>query len=235
MPECKGCGGSYDDKFAFCPYCGKAKPEPPKVNLEVNMVRKPTLEDCPKCGNDANIQKVSSIVSAGTSRGTNHSTSTGSTQYRTSDGTRAGNSTTSSSTVSRSLHQSDLAKMLRPPTAPVKKDLVNELSGAGIFIFVAIGGFIFEALFQSGGCYLIPAIVSSLIAVGIIISAFASKGKNEEKYQEEFAAYQKALYVWEHLYYCHKHDLVFMEGHKEWESVENAQEACYQWGKKFGK
>lgn len=27
MPVCQGCGGSYDDKFKFCPYCGRAKPE----------------------------------------------------------------------------------------------------------------------------------------------------------------------------------------------------------------
>lgn len=235
MPECKGCGGSYDDKFAFCPYCGKAKPETPKVKLEVNMVRKASPEDCPKCGSDANVQKVSSIVSAGTSRGTNRSTSAGSTQYRTSDGTRAGNSTTASSTVSRSLHQSDLAQMLEPPTAPVEKTLLDELSGAGMFILGAVGGFIFEALFQSGGCFLIPAILCSLISVGIIASAFISRSTNEEKYQGELAAYQKAQHVWNHLYYCHKHDLVFMEGHKEWESVENAKKACYQWGEKFVK
>ena len=34
MAVCLGCGGSYEDAFNFCPYCGRAKPEPPKAKLE---------------------------------------------------------------------------------------------------------------------------------------------------------------------------------------------------------
>jgi len=39
MPVCNGCGGSYDDKFNFCPNCGRAKPEPEslKVQVQVNI------------------------------------------------------------------------------------------------------------------------------------------------------------------------------------------------------
>ncbi len=35
MPVCGGCGGSYDDKFKFCPYCGRAKPEPETININI--------------------------------------------------------------------------------------------------------------------------------------------------------------------------------------------------------
>jgi hypothetical protein len=35
MPVCQGCGGSYDDQFKFCPYCGRSKPEPTTINLNV--------------------------------------------------------------------------------------------------------------------------------------------------------------------------------------------------------
>ena len=35
MPVCKGCGGSYDNQFKFCPHCGRAKPEPATININV--------------------------------------------------------------------------------------------------------------------------------------------------------------------------------------------------------
>jgi hypothetical protein len=34
MPVCAGCGASYEDSFKFCPYCGRAEPEPIKVIVE---------------------------------------------------------------------------------------------------------------------------------------------------------------------------------------------------------
>ena len=35
MPVCVGCGSSYSDDFRFCPHCGRAKPEPARVQVEV--------------------------------------------------------------------------------------------------------------------------------------------------------------------------------------------------------
>ncbi len=35
MPICEGCGGSYDNQFKFCPHCGRAKPEPATLNINV--------------------------------------------------------------------------------------------------------------------------------------------------------------------------------------------------------
>lgn len=37
MPLCQGCGASYDDNFKFCPHCGRAKPEPQSINLNVQV------------------------------------------------------------------------------------------------------------------------------------------------------------------------------------------------------
>lgn len=37
MPLCQGCGASYDDNFKFCPHCGRAKPEPQAINLNVQV------------------------------------------------------------------------------------------------------------------------------------------------------------------------------------------------------
>lgn len=37
MPVCQGCASSYDDDFKFCPYCGRAKPEPQEVKVRVQV------------------------------------------------------------------------------------------------------------------------------------------------------------------------------------------------------
>ena len=35
MPVCVGCGSSYDNEFGFCPYCGRVKPEPTRIQIEI--------------------------------------------------------------------------------------------------------------------------------------------------------------------------------------------------------
>lgn len=37
MSTCAACGASYDDTFKFCPHCGRAKPEPESINLNVRV------------------------------------------------------------------------------------------------------------------------------------------------------------------------------------------------------
>ena len=34
MPLCEGCGASYEDNYKFCPHCGRAKLESPKIIIE---------------------------------------------------------------------------------------------------------------------------------------------------------------------------------------------------------
>ena len=41
--KCSSCGANYDDKFAFCPYCGTAKPQAPTVRV---LVEEPQYEYC---------------------------------------------------------------------------------------------------------------------------------------------------------------------------------------------
>ena len=36
MPVCLGCGASYNNTVEFCPYCGKAQPEPQVLNVNVH-------------------------------------------------------------------------------------------------------------------------------------------------------------------------------------------------------
>lgn len=37
MSTCAACGACYDDTFKFCPHCGRAKPEPESINLNVRV------------------------------------------------------------------------------------------------------------------------------------------------------------------------------------------------------
>ncbi len=37
MPLCQGCGASFDDNYKFCPHCGRARPEPESINLNVRF------------------------------------------------------------------------------------------------------------------------------------------------------------------------------------------------------
>jgi hypothetical protein len=46
MPICKGCGGSYDSKFKFCPYCGRAKPESESLRIDINISSQDKWETC---------------------------------------------------------------------------------------------------------------------------------------------------------------------------------------------
>jgi hypothetical protein len=46
MPVCKGCGGSYDNTFQFCPFCGRAKPEPESLKVQVSVSLQDKWETC---------------------------------------------------------------------------------------------------------------------------------------------------------------------------------------------
>lgn len=46
MPICIGCGGSYDDNFKFCPYCGRAKPQPERLQISVELHTTNKWETC---------------------------------------------------------------------------------------------------------------------------------------------------------------------------------------------
>lgn len=46
MPICEGCGSSYDDTLKFCPYCGRRKPEPESVLIQVEVSDRDKWETC---------------------------------------------------------------------------------------------------------------------------------------------------------------------------------------------
>ncbi|MBU1683783.1 hypothetical protein KJ742_07640 [Patescibacteria group bacterium] len=46
MPICEGCGGSFDENFKFCPYCGRAKPALTPLEVNLNISLKDVWETC---------------------------------------------------------------------------------------------------------------------------------------------------------------------------------------------
>jgi hypothetical protein len=237
MPICQGCNVSFDESFAFCPYCGRAKPETPKIKLEVDLTRKQTPEDCPKCNNDTHTQKVSSIYASGTSTGTDYTVGSGtSNYYQTYDGKRIGTSRSSSSSSSFSINQSQLAEYLIPPTPPKREGASNW----PLIIIVVLALLFTYGIFDSmkhppdlSGfgttliCCGVWALMAALLGILWHYLTRSETRQKEEAFQEKMKKYKKARYVWEHLYYCHKHDIVFLEGRKDYFPVKETLDACY--------
>lgn len=61
MPVCNGCGASYDSNYKFCPYCGREKPVPPKVEISLTVNEAPGNIQCPSCKRSSKVYKVSGI------------------------------------------------------------------------------------------------------------------------------------------------------------------------------
>lgn len=242
MPTCQGCNASFDDSFAFCPFCGSAKPETPKIKLEVDLTREKTPDDCPKCNNNSHTQKVSSIYAAGTSTGIGFTEGSGtSNHYQTFDGKRIGTSHSSNSSSSFSINQSHLAKFFDPPSQPKSGE-----SEAPLIIIAVLAllltcylGFTirtpsnlsdFASVLIVCGAWII---ISILLTVIWSILTSSKRSQQNEEFQQEKQEYKKARYVWDRLYYCHKHDIVFMEGHDEFFPGKKALEACYVLGNRL--
>ena len=248
MPSCEGCGSSFEDTFKFCPFCGRAKPEPKKINIEVDITRKPACDDCPICGDGANVQKVSAIVAAGTSEANGSSTTIGNARIvNASSGKLVGESHSTGITNVSSIQQNKLAEYLSKPKPPLKPSSSVWNPGCWtigvlvILILLIMGGFN-ESSSNMGTGGTIAFIITALVILGFAIwgvtslvnNANNSKEKDqkaEENYKSALSDYNVALPVWDSLYYCHKHDIVFMIGNKDYAPKEDMWKACIRWGK----
>lgn len=222
MPVCQGCDVSFDESFAFCPYCGRAKPEPPKINMEVVLKQESSPDDCPKCKNNLRTQKVSSIVFAGTSLGYGKAHSVGNTEFISRDGRRVGEGFSSGTATMESVNQNLLAKKLKAPNKPEREKI--DLTGIWILLLSIIllwVGFATDAPPICIGTFILLFVFS----IFLLIMEFAGH-TNEEMFQKKITTYKKAMFIWNRLYYCHKHDIVFMEGREEHFPVERTLEAC---------
>ena len=69
--------------------------------------------------------------------------------------------------------------------------------------------------------------------IGAVVNSINdSDAKNQadnKEYEAKMKIYQNAKSTWEKLYYCHKHDIVFMSGSKKHAPVNDAWAACVKW------
>jgi len=84
----------------------------------------------------------------------------------------------------------------------------------------------------------------AVLLLGLLVLAFRAqmkedatfKAKNKEisdEYAKEMALYTQAISAWRSLFYCHKHDVVFVPGSKDYAPSEQTWQACLAWsGKK---
>lgn len=246
MPVCEGCAASYDDSYKFCPFCGRVKPAPQKINIEIAVTQKPAHDDCPICGNGLNVQKVSAIIAVGTSeanaipfinRNFNYS---GENNAQNTEG-----SLFRGKSQPDTIQQNKLAQFLAKHQAPVKPTSLEWKPGCwtvgilAIIIFAILGGFSNED--KSGIVAFIPFLFEApllLLAIWGITSIINKSNNfkdNDKKavlnYQSELKDYNAAVFAWNKLYYCHKHDIVFVSGSSEYASKEQMWEACIKWGK----
>ncbi len=111
---CPSCGKAIADGSAFCMHCGKATGLA-GTSVSSALVLSPDTPVCPKCGQIDAVRKVSSIVSAGTSRGTAPATWVG----------ELGGHTVSGTTYKETFSSTDLAQRLSIPSEDQVKTYVE--------------------------------------------------------------------------------------------------------------
>ena len=173
---------------------------------------------CPNCLRVDNVQKVSAIVAAGTSVGTYAG-------YADGIGyTSQGPVIMDDYITINTRRQTTLSRLLSPPIRP----------GAGAFFSTpeagqAIGGLIVMALFGLGIGYVECSMITTdptyltsitgLVLAGITIFCCAvpvwfilSLCCRSIEAKAQMPHWQRAMATWQHLFYCHRCDGIFLSG-----------------------
>lgn len=250
MPVCEGCGSSYEDNFQFCPHCGRARPEPKKISIEVDISRKTAPDDCPLCGDGSQVQKVTAIVASGTSEANETSDMRGSTKLvNPVSGRKIAEGVTTGTSHSSSTQQNELARLLSKPRSPKKPSSKVWFPSIWIIVIVAIAVYYgmnnlvdempyitwTSDIFFFAACLVVfVLIIWGLTSMVNFLNKSKEKDRNaQQEYQVGLADYQAGLMAWNELYYCHKHDIVFIPGSKEYEVKEKSWQACVKWGQEI--
>jgi hypothetical protein len=243
MPVCEGCGGSYAGNFSFCPYCGRAKPEPDVSKLEVEITSKSTIYDCPLCEDASSTQKVSAIVAGGTTKSQSSGYTSGTSDtYSANSGSKIATGSSSAYSQQSGQSQSVLAKKFVPansPREPEREDFAIGLGGFSVILLVVFWWITSGILGLFLGSYLLRVFIAFFVATfGVAkIENFMNKDNGTDEklaaankvYKEDLTAYAKVVAMWEQLFYCHRHDLVFVPGKQEVASVDEAWPATARW------
>lgn len=198
---------------------------------------------CPECGQSDAIRKVSAIVAGGTSY-------TESTRVGMSIN---GDDTSFSSGLGSDITQTSLASALaspRKPSAPFRNSFWAIFPGLRITCMVAIlllivittvcsFPFLLPTYRESPQLVFLPLFIFVVTAFLLIRWFVVSRRRErqqfrqaEASYPDQLAAWEHAYSRWEHLYYCHRDDGVFIPAQTRLIPVKQMQAFLYSPGKK---
>lgn len=238
MPLCEGCGSSFEDRFGFCPYCGRAKPKQQEIKI--------TIEDdsvlaCPFCRQSDRVEKISAIVKHQTQ--ISESSVPVTRTYSGNDG-KVRTSTTYEKVVSKTT--SSLATSLTPPAKPAipqkpQATLLFFLALADVFV-VFYGAYVFlRGLFLSifrgwrwnlqisAEFFYLVAVLSIVVFILWMIYTNDSKKYPQvlEEAQRKLSHWEAAMKNWREAYYCYRDERVFIPGSGKSAPVESLVEYIY--------
>jgi len=211
MPICKGCGGSYDNNFQFCPYCGR---ETPKAQAPETVLKEtPLINACPVCQRNDRVEKVS-IIYKGGRRETSMSVPV--TNVETDSKGRT-YSSTSYETVG-GLSQTSLSEELQPPVKPEYKKPVGFFGTLMVVSMLYIPYLIILFIFEIFGFDMLFFVYAGLVLIPVITIFWHLQNKKEDAIESaqfsnvSFPAFERSIEIWKSLYFCHRDGVVFVPG-----------------------
>lgn len=225
MPECDGCGVSYEDTIRLCPYCGRENTKP-LVSTPVDQGFLPMA--CPVCLRADKVASVSGIRLSQTQQ------VTGSTPVSNTHTDKDGKTHSSVSYANFSGTQiTNLAKELTPPSKPTKPS--KHGCGTWFLFFLIIGmiGQLFYIVANNEGKLLEICIL--IILIGLFFWWLATYIKvenmypaNLEKFEKDIINWEKAIVNWDHLYYCSRDNCVFIPGRNSYAPITKMLDYIYE-------
>ena len=156
---------------------------------------------CPKCKSE-NTQKVTSIVSGGTSNGMGTTQAVGVTNV----GGKVGLATMSGTT--RTSSQTELARSLScPELKNTSFGIVGWVLVGGLFLLFFISSI--NIFFKTEDVGKIFALILFVISIGIIILIKKSLNKFEENKEYNEKTYPQLFDFWNKSFYCHRCENIF--------------------------
>jgi len=213
MPVCDGCGGSFDSEYKFCPYCGRSKPESPKLEVNVKVSEEAGRFTCPSCHRADKAQKVSGILAS---------------QTRLVEAQTANIHTIGSNTTLLVDRLSDIPK--RPE--PAKGAVGCLIEGYGMIIMAVLGFLVYLFVLFSGDAdgEDVPLVLGFLFTgfLGYVALATAkSRRAKAKQVVDDTVRWNQAMQKHSELIYCGRCDCVFLPEKGSFAPIQKMKEYLY--------
>ena len=188
-------------------------------------------QQCPRCGNEDQVQSARNVVSAGSSSGT----FSGPTNSIGLGG--GGLILMAGSTDLEGSTQTVLAQRVSPPTTPGWRNAwwtLTYMVVAGGVLFGLIALWLTVLLAKGEVASWVAALVFWIIAAGglaVAVWAMVSNRRRRQRAAGVMPAWHQAMSQWEPLNYCHRCDVVFAPGSSQFETPEAIENSAWRCGR----